>query len=393
MIFLIVKRIRIYTFIYTYMALREYNLFFCLYSLNFGMMNAKKRQTILNSISPPKKRKRDKNVDSEDDDDNDDYDSDVMQADDASNDEDADTGNDDETDDNNLTIKFTSKHKSKAVNLKLPGGVAKTVASYSDKCMGSGVGEAPREVVQNVRRYMDVLINSVVLEAKFITSLEMEQSNSLLAIPGVVSSILEYNNISFKTIKYCITKVDIFEPVWYTYSITKSELILYINESMYEEFCSKNNNDPVIFTSGVIPIEIYNPYEVDPGLNIMQAPIIHCAIASDHVAQHIIYDIYCMNKVPCADIHEKFCDVGTTLHSMFHLERTCTKMPKREYSNYLTLGSTASSMPLLNSTQRIIESIIPQNQQMSENSLNFAYSSLIPQNQVLENSVNFAYSI
>nr|WAQ80012.1 GrBNV_gp13-like protein [Oryctes rhinoceros nudivirus] len=347
------------------------------------MMNAKKRQTILDSISPPTKRKRDNKVDSEDDDDDD------SQAEDANGD--TDTADDDDADVD--VIKFTSKRKSKAVDLKLPGGVAKTVASYSDKCMGSGIGEAPREIVQNVRRYMDVLINSVVLEAKFITSLEMEQSNSLLAIPGVVSSILEYNNISFKTIKYCVTKVDIFEPVWYTYSITKSELILYINEAMYEEFCSKNNNDPVIFTSGVIPIEIYNPYEVDPGLNIMQAPIIHCAIASDHVAQHIIYDIYCTNKVPCADIHEKFGDVGTTLHSMFHLERTCTKMPKREYSNYLTLGGTSSSTPLLKSTQRIIESIIPQTQQMLDNSLNFAYSSLIPQNQVLENTVNFAYSI
>nr|WIE70376.1 GrBNV_gp13-like protein [Oryctes rhinoceros nudivirus] len=30
---------------------------------------------------------------------------------------------------------------------------------------------------------------------------------------------------------------------------------------------------------------------------------------------------------------------------------------------------------------------------MLDNSLNFAYSNLIPQNQVLENTVNFAYSI
>lgn len=316
-------------------------------------MNSKKQKAIFDAIQPKqKKRKHFYEDDSDDIDDN----------------EDSDELSDEIYNSNLKSRKSNRLDKSPLLNL--PGGLAKSKNPYDYKCVGSGVGEANREIVYNIRKYMDILLNSAVLEAKYLTSSEMGQSNSLLAIPGIVSAILEYNNISFRTIKYCVTRIDLYEPVWYTYNITKNELILYINEGMYEEFCSKNNNDPVIFTSGLVPIEIFNPYENNPSVDILQPSIIHCAIASDHVAQHIIYDLYCPNKVPCADIHDKFCDVGTTLHSMFYLERTCTRMPKREYSNYLTLGGT--SMPLLGATQRIIDSIIPPQPESSSNT--FAYS-------------------
>ncbi|ATY70216.1 GrBNV gp13-like protein [Tomelloso virus] len=258
-------------------------------------------------------------------------------------------------------------------SIQLPGGYASNVVPFNLSCGGSQIGEAPRETVRNIRNYMDILLNSALIEAKYLTSSESSQANSMLAIPGIVSAILDYNNISFKTIKYCITRVELFEPVWYTYNVARNELILYLNEPMYEEFCSKNSRDPVIFTSGIIPLEIFNPYENNPYIDTnIQPAIIHCAIASDHVAQHIIFDLNCPKMPACADIHDRFTEFGTTLHSMFHLERSFTKMPKREYNNYLTLGSSPTRTPLMRSTQRIIDSILPPNDQTNMFSGSFA---------------------
>lgn len=255
----------------------------------------------------------------------------------------------------------------KSSALELPGGTAKSLNPYESNCKGSGVGEAPRELVYNIRKYLDILLSSAVLEAKYLTSSEVNKPNSIYAIPGIVSSILEYNNIAFKTIKYCITRSELFEPVWYTYSVRKNELILYINESMYEEFCSKNSRDPVIFTSGIVPVEVFNPYETNPDTNnMLEASIIHCAIASDHVAQHIISDLYGSNPASCADIHDKFGEVGTTLHSMFYLEKSCSKIPKHEYSNYLTIAGH-SQTPMLRSTRRLIDNLVSDNIPYSDN--------------------------
>lgn len=310
-------------------------------------MDSNKRKLILKSLQPKKyiKTTNINNYDTDEDDNNEEVVNDAIEN--AS----------------------TQSRSGSDTSLVLPGGSAISQEPYNSRCIGSGVGEAPREVVKNIRKYMDILLNSALLEAKYLTSSEMNQANSMLAIPGVVSAILEYNNISFKTIKYCTTRIDLFESVWYTYNITKNELILYINEQMYTEFCSKNSNDPVIFTSGIIPIEIFNPYESNPNIDSVSLPIIHCAIVSDHVAQHIISDLYCPDKVSCADIHDKFCDYGTTLHSMFHLEQTFVKMPTREYSNYLTLST--SSAPLMRSTQRLIDSIIPPSTSLGLNSLSY----------------------
>lgn len=267
--------------------------------------------------------------------------------------------------DADITLKIAS-------NIDLPGGSAK-VSSY--KTLGSSIGEVPKYVSQYIRDYFDILINAVMLEARFLISTELQHVNSILAIPGTVYEILKYNNICFKTVKWCTTKVDLHEPVWYTFNIQKSELILYINEGMYEDFCSKNNSDPVIFTSGLIPIEMYNPYEVNPNFEPIQLSMVHCAIASDHVAQHIIYDVmYSEKKIASADIHYHFADYGTTLHSIFRIQKTCSKIPKREYSSFINLGdlSAPSSSkylsPMLRSTRQIIDSIIPPNNNSELNS-------------------------
>lgn len=313
------------------------------------MMESKKKSIIVNSIRPKRVKRPIRSEYYDDYEDEENEQNNIFNSDDR---------DDDQNEDHfsivrPRKIRAITNHQNK--ELDLPGGVVKSTRKYDSRCIGSGgLGEAPREVVRKIRQYLDVLLNSVVLEARFMALSSYD--NSSLAIPGVVSAILEYNNISFKTIKYCLTKLDLFEPVWYTYSIEKNELILFINEAMYSEYCSRNSKDAIIFTSGIIPIEIFNPYETNPNLDSINLAMIHCAIVSDHVAQHIINDIYCKDKILCADIHDRFTEVGTTLHSMFYLEKTCSKIPKREYSNYLTIGT--STTPMLRSTQRILDSII-----------------------------------
>ncbi|AQN78563.1 ACH96133.1 GrBNV gp13-like protein [Kallithea virus] len=242
--------------------------------------------------------------------------------------------------------------------IKLPGGSGIPSAI---KNLGSGIGEIPKESVKLIRDYMDMLFSSVAIEANYL--LQMNQQESILAIPGIVNAILEYNNLSFTNIKYCKTKIELIEPVWYTFNIAKSELILYFNEAFYDQFCMKNNDKPVLFTSGIIPIELLNPYETNPLFQTIDSAMIHSAILADHVAQHIILDIYRPDRSQCASIHDKFSCIGTTLHSIFFIEQNSLPMPKREYNNYMTMvpnngNNLGFNGNVMNSTRNLLNNFL-----------------------------------
>ncbi|AYP97916.1 GrBNV gp13-like protein-like protein [Mauternbach virus] len=253
--------------------------------------------------------------------------------------------------------------------IKLPGGSAMPMAI---KNVSTNMGEVPIEYVKYIRDYMDILFSSVAFEANSL--IQMDKMESILAVPGIVNAILEYNNISFINIKYCKTTIDLFEPIWYSYNIAKSELILYFNDALYDRFCMESDDKPVLFTSGVIPIDLLNPYENDPNHDTIDSAMIHAAIAADHVAQHIISDIYQPNKPQCASIHDKFTDYGTTLTSIFFIEQNSISMPKREYNNYMTMTMNYPTMMnnnnygSLNSTQNLLNTFLTP--QQNSNHLN-----------------------
>lgn len=219
--------------------------------------------------------------------------------------------------------------------LLLPGGSAVIVPFKSSKCVGSGIGEAPKEIVKKLRAYLNVLFGAVIIEAKNIISMSNKQE-SFYAIPGVVDKILKYNKIMFKTIKLCITRVQTIEPVDYIFSISRSELILFVNEFIYDEVCIKDYNRPVLFPGGILPIEMFNPFESSSPNIKLGRPFINCAVIADHVTTHIINDIYNEEIVPCADIHYDWKRYGLTLANMLEIinygtpnSRSCSQSTAR----------------------------------------------------------------
>lgn len=303
-----------------------------------------------------------------------DYDTDGNETDDndVSNervDQNTNVGNDDDDDD--VVVDDVKKSKSSGNDvILLPGGSGITDIKQNLSFTNNGIGEASRDITFYIREYIDILFSSVMLEAKNIVSKNLRES--IYAIPGVVSAILEYNNISFKTILLSKTKISLHEPIWYYYNILKSELCLFVNERFYDNFCIKNGDKPVIFSGGVISIEMFNPYETNPIADNLDLAMIHCAIACDHVAQHIITDILIEDKFPCSDIHDKYVDAGTTLHSIFRIEQNNLPVPKTEYCNYLTLGTIPSRSTIIrpSATNSIVNSLIGQ---LPENNNNFHF--------------------
>lgn len=236
----------------------------------------------------------------------------------------------------------TDNKRRRRDTINLPGGSGTLVPLENViNLTSSGMGEVPREVTHYIRDYIDILFSSVTLEATQI--MMSNKRESIRAIPGVVRAILEYNNISFSTITMSISKQILPEPIWYYYNVLKSTLNLFVCEQFYDDFCMRNSSNPVVFTSGMIPIESLNPFETNPTMPGVDLAMMHCAIACDHVAQHIISDLMIPNKSNGSGIHEKFTDDGTTLHSMFKLEHNGTPMSKNEYCNYMTIMNTPSS--------------------------------------------------
>lgn len=232
--------------------------------------------------------------------------------------------------------------------IRLPGGMAGMSTLLQQQNHQGHIGEMPQDLVVKIRNYIDILFSSVMLQSRHVIQ-TMPKADSTYAIPGVVVSILQYNNVEFRTVKYVITSVDLPEPVWYTIDVPRNELILYINDGMYGAFCSKNNVLNVNFTSGIIPLELHNPL-VDVAVGIpIDWSMIHCAIVADHVAQHILSDIFGKLKVRNADIHENFANHGTTLHSMFRIEQICRHNHPVEINNYISLLPT---MPMYHQQQQ-----------------------------------------
>lgn len=210
------------------------------------------------------------------------------------------------------------EEKEELSEISLPGGTAVIVPFKSSKCFGSGVGEAPKDIVKNLRMYLNILFGAVIIEATNITSMSNKEE-SFYAIPGVVDKILKYNKIMFQKIKLCITKIQTIEPVDYMFSVSRSELILFVNELFYDEVCIKEYNKPVLFPGGILSIEVLNPSECSSPKIKLGRPYINCAIIADHVATHIINSIYNEGIVPCADIHHDWNRYGVTLHSMLKI--------------------------------------------------------------------------
>lgn len=210
-------------------------------------------------------------------------------------------------------------------------------------------GFVPSWVTFHLRSYLDVLFGAVTLEK--IRLVKTRNRRSEFAVPNVVDSILRYNNIAFAEVEMCwLNGTQMVEPIWYDIDAFNNRLQLYLSQSMYDSFCAKQSDDPVTMASGLVPIENYNPYATSPEASgPLDKATINCAIACDHVAQHIISDVLRPTRLsPGADLHERFAEVGCTLHSILDVTAVSSKEAgqclglsndgaTRNTSSYLTL--------------------------------------------------------
>lgn len=216
--------------------------------------------------------------------------------------------------------------------MTLPGGYARTAVN----------DEASDAVAFRVRAYLDELFGTIMLQVK-------ESNHCFDAIPVVVKAVLNYNNIQFATIDLYKTGVPIPEPLWFKFELEHKRLILYLNESMYNDYCTTTSTSdvPVVWSSGHVMVDKYNPYCAHPEVSELDDAKIKCAIVCDHVSQHIIHRYY--NETPLVadtELHEGgWTRFGTTLHSMLSIE--IVEIPCRD--NH---GSTGGSQVL---------TMIPQN--------------------------------
>lgn len=208
--------------------------------------------------------------------------------------------------------------------LTLPGGYAHTAVN----------DEASDVIAFRVRAYLDELFGTIMLQVK-------ESNHCFDAIPVVVKAVLNYNNIQFTTIDLYKTGVHIPEPLWFKFELEKKRLILYLNESMYNEYCTATATPdvPVVWSSGHVMVDKYNPYCAQPEVSEVDDAKIKCAVVCDHVAQHIIHRYY--NETPLTantELHEGgWTRFGTTLHSMLNIE--VVEIPCRDQH-----GSTGSQV-------------------------------------------------
>lgn len=271
---------------------------------------------------------------------------------------DDDEDDDDAVDDNCDNI---NKMKSNTI-LELPGGTSTTnninLSTFEvvKNCKGSigsrSVGELPREITYFIRQYMDCLFGAVILQAH--AAAQRNNFMSYESVPGIVAEILSYNNIIFQDVSMIKTKLTLHEPIWYRIDIQRSSLTLYLDENLYDNMCMRLSDLPVSFDGGMISLDIFNPFRQNPILPpTISSAMISCAIMCDHVAQHIITDIFsCQDKnslknLPDSHLHTEFTKYGTTMHSMFSIERNVMKRNRKEYANHLTFYDNTNFTRLL----------------------------------------------
>lgn len=278
---------------------------------------------------------------------------------------DVDTETETETDDDADAECKDIANNNNNKTITLPGGSAAVVVlpTSTTKCQtlsnANSIGEIPRNITSAIRDYMDVLFSSVIFEA-----LNVRNDKPINVIPGIVNAILEYNNISFKTLTLTTTNQTLHEPIWYVYNIASSTLNLILHEQMFDMFCMKISDKPVTFSGGVIPIELYNPYAQHDDLPEINRAMINYAVACDHVAQHIIVDILEPKQSYCLGIHDRYACIGTTLHSIFAITQNVRQPPRCDLNpaNYFTssafMGGTVINNGIASSHSSIIDQVM-----------------------------------
>lgn len=197
----------------------------------------------------------------------------------------------------------------------------------------------------NIRNYFDEVFGPLIRSLDSVIHLdsidyddEIQVSSHVFSFIGsIVDSILRFNNVHFKISVHEVERsYNIPEPLWFHFDKTNlSRLYIFVSINWYIEYISIRSNVPIIWTTGHIPISMYNPIEEETQV-ILDSAKIKCVVACDHLAQHILHKYYSKEMpVSQADIHEGWTEpkVGVTFHSIIKLKSLYTNNDKKNFNN------------------------------------------------------------
>lgn len=199
--------------------------------------------------------------------------------------------------------------------VKLRGGNA-TVTNAEKQC------KVETMIMKRIRGYLDMALSTAM-----VATLDDASSfnHSLVnIIPCIVDAMLKYNNIHFQSVIMKETKSFMLDKIlWYDIDLKKGALTLAINNDEALSFLESGIQRPVFYTNGQINVSQFNPFENHDVQQILDKNnnkllILRCIVLCDHVAQHIILE---MNNVDQFEIHDRFNEIGMTLHSMLSVTR------------------------------------------------------------------------
>lgn len=244
------------------------------------------------------------------------------------------------------------KHK-KQKNLKVPGGIL-VPASSKTSLFCDGINE---ELIQRIRSYLNMCVSTSkqVIDLLCESGHMKKASDTIYQIPELVNQMCRFNNIYFKNVMLYRSKKQLFEPLWYTIVIETSCLYVFIDETLYNEFCKFSfvPSLPVLINTGSFLLDQFDSDAFDSEKFEVSTAIEKVIVACDHLTQHIINEIY-GQKIDNSNliingingIHDNWTEHGTTLHSMFELFVTIKKEKTKEF---LSILSPFSSSPIFHS--------------------------------------------
>lgn len=258
-------------------------------------------------------------------------------------------------------------------NLNLPGARITSTLPNNDE----PIGVLEDNIVRGIRDYLNVLFGSIIVSSREL--LRKRRNDSQYCVADVVNAILRYNGVFYSKVRAFLSPKSLQEPLWYARYQNDRELWIFIDPVLYEEQCSQFSDNRVVITSGIVTLEKFNSDHFTFN-NKIDLAMYNLGIMCDHLAQHILDNIYTRQVIPGEKLHKNFGKHGITLHSMLQLtdeyQNASTKFVQPIEANYPLFDPTTSSRSFTNNDSVLAYDTSPQGLRF----LNI--------NQLLQDSIN-----
>lgn len=249
--------------------------------------------------------------------------------------------NGNETDDHQEKSDEDKDQHANSVGVILPGAQITGILPKNNE----PIGVLDKRVVQGLRDYLNIVFGAVTISRR--EHKQMRLDNSQHCVADIVNAILRYNGVFYEKIKAFISPKSLPEPLWFFRQNNDKELWLFIDVNLYDAHCTRFNDNRVIVTSGIVPLEKLNPdhMKMTSKIDLVEYNVV---VMCDHLCQHILDSIYNQNPLPGGQLHDDFGRYGITMHSMLdltdeHPSQPLRLLPEISFPSYDMPGTSSSS--------------------------------------------------